>query len=199
VRTIGRIALVALVLVLSAGPALSAAALVTHEQPTVTAPRSSSAALSLLASALGGLAVFGAIKVKDAGATAAKWKAKASASGKDYEDGVRGAGADWEQRAREGAQNYRDAVVQAAGEGRFERGIAKAGAAKYTQRATTLGPQRYSTGVNAAEASFTQSIGPVLQTIASVQLPPRRPKGDPANMMRSQAVAQALRAAKVGR
>lgn len=198
-RTLGRFCLIALVLVLAAGPALGAAALVTHEPLVLTTPEPVNGLARLGELALYLLGALGAIKVKDAGATAAKWKAKASGSSKDYEDGVRGAGADWEQRTREGAANYKDAVIQAAGEGRFERGVAKAGAAKYTQRATTLGPQRYSTGVNAAEGAFTQAIGPVLQTIASVALPPRRPKGDPANMQRSQAVAMALRAAKVAR
>lgn len=137
--------------------------------------------------------------MKDAGSIAKKFVRNAQSAQGDYATGVQGAGADWEAGARAGAENYKSAVTMAASEGRFERGIAKAGAAKYTQRASTLGPQRYGQGVAASEGAFVAGIGPVLQAIASVALPPRRPKGDPANMQRSQAVATALRAMKVGR
>jgi hypothetical protein len=199
VRTIARVLLVAFVLVLSAGPALSAATLVTHERPTVSAPADTSPIGTLFQVLAYGLGALGAIKVKDAGSIAKKFVRNAQSAQGDYAEGVKGAGADWEAGAREGAENYKQAVTQAASEGRFERGIAKAGAAKYVQRAGTLGPQRYGQGVAASEGAFVQGIGPVLQTIASVALPPRRPKGDPGNMERSNAVARALRQMKVGR
>lgn len=198
-RTFARLTLVALTLVLAAGPGLSAAALVTHEQPTLTTSDSSSVLARLGALVLTGLGALGAIRVKDAGSIAGKWKRNASAAQNDYAEGVKAAGADWEQGARDGNENYKQAVVQAASEDRFARGVAKAGAAKYVSRASTLGPQRFQTGVGAAEAGFSSAIQPVLQTIASVALPPRRPKGDPGNMARSEAVAMALRRMKVGR
>lgn len=139
------------------------------------------------------------IRVKDIGAASKKFVQRASAATPDYTEGVKSAGADWEQNTRAGADNYKAAVVQAASEGRFEKGVSQAGAQKYQQRAQTLGSQRYGPGVQASESEYARNTAPYLQTIASMTLPPRRPKGDPGNMQRSQAVAAALRAQKLGK
>lgn len=197
-RLITRLFLAVFVAVLAVGPAL-AAPLTSSVSSSVAAPAEASPSLAaLLELAAYGLVAFGAIKVKDVGTIAKKFVRNAGAASGDYTEGVKGAGAAWEQGARDGAQNYKDGVAQASAAGRFEKGIAKAGAGKYVHKASTLGPQRYSTGVAAAEGEFAKGMGPVLQTIAGVSLPPRRPKGDPGNMQRSAAVAAALRALKVG-
>jgi len=67
------------------------------------------------------------------------------------------------------------------------------------QRATTLGAQRYPTGVGAAEAEWAKNTEPSLQVLRSLSLPPRRPKGDPGNQARANAVAMALRAHAIGK
>lgn len=140
-----------------------------------------------------------AIKVKDAASVARKWRERASAAGGDYKAGVERAGQDWETGATAGADNYKQGVAQAASEGRFERGVRASGAAFYAKRASEIGAQRFPTGVGAAEGDMAAGVGPVLQTIASIDLPPRRPKGDPGNMQRAAVVAAKLRAMKVGK
>ena len=140
-----------------------------------------------------------AIVVKSAGEVATKWRTRAAAAGADYTKGVQGAGQAWEAGARAGAANYRDAVTQAAGEGRYERGIGQAGAARYLKKAVDVGSVRYGPGVNAAEGDMAAGIGPVLQTIASIELPARRPKGDPSNINRSAAIGIRLHAMKIGK
>ena len=137
------------------------------------------------------------IRVKDTNTLAKKFVQRASAAAGDYKAGVEATGQDWETGARAGAENYKQAVVEAANGGRFEKGIAKAGAAKFVQRASTLGAQRFPTGVGAAEGDWSRGSQPYLEIIRSTDLPPRRPKGDPGNMARSQALAQRLRAAKL--
>lgn len=135
------------------------------------------------------------VKTKDAGASATKWKTRASAASGDYTTGVQNAGGDWEARAAASNDTYKQAVTEAASKDRFLKGV-QGKAAKYTKNATTLGPQRFQAGVANAQDGYAQAMGPVLQTIASVNLPPRGVKGT--NQGRSDAMAVALRKMKVG-
>lgn len=198
-RTFARVSLLVLVGLLAAGPALALPS-ASVSRPTLSGPTPPAfAGLRLVGYLAGSLAVFGAIRIKDTGSLAKKFVQRASAAAGDYKDGVMGAGADWEANARAGADNFANGVQQAIADKRFEKGIAEAGAAKFTARASTLGAQRYPTGVGAAEGDWSKGTQPYLQTLASLTLPPRRPKGDPGNFARSNAVAVALRAQKVGR
>ena len=140
-----------------------------------------------------------AIRVKPIGDIAKKFVRNAQTAAPDYTEGVRAAGGDWEANTAAGAQNFATGVQQAIADGRFERGVREAGAAKFVTKATTLGAARFGPGVAAAEGEFTRGAAPYLQTIAGLTLPPRRPKGDPGNMERANAVAQALRRQKVGK
>ncbi len=65
-------------------------------------------------------------------------------------------------------------------------------------RAAEVGARRFPEGIRAAEGDWARETQPYLDTIRSITLPPRRPKGDPANLERTAAVAQALRRRKVG-
>jgi hypothetical protein len=198
-RTMSRLIVTLCIVFLAVGPLL-AAPVYRPGGPTIGAP---AAAHSLPAQVIawlgGGLAAIGAIRVKDTGALAKKFVRNASGASGDYTDGVKAAGGDWETNTKASEDNYKLGVTQAANDGRFGRGVAKAGAGKYTQRASTLGAQRYPTGVAAAEGDWAQGAQPYLQAIANMTLPPRRPKGDPGNQARANAVAAALRAMKVGK
>ena len=66
-------------------------------------------------------------------------------------------------------------------------------------RASTLGAQRFHGGVGAAEGDWARGTQPYLDTLKGMELPPRRPKGDPGNQARANAVAVRLRAVKLGR
>lgn len=197
-RFLARLSLLVLVCLVAAGPAF-AAPLRLGGAPTVRAesPRPAQG-VNPLAWVWALPVVFGAIRVKDVGTIAKKFVQRASAAAPDYKDGVQAAGGDWEANTKASEDNYAQGTQAAISQKRFGKGVAKAGAAKYIQKATTLGAQRYPTGVAASESAFSAGMGPVLQTIASLTLAPRRPKGDPANMQRAQQVASALRAMKVG-
>jgi hypothetical protein len=138
------------------------------------------------------------IRVKDTNALAKKFVQRAQGAAGDYKTGVEATGQDWESGARAGAENYKQAVVEAANAGRFEKGVSRAGAAKWSTRAASLGAQRYPTGVGAAEGDWSRGSQPYLEAIRATDLPPRRPKGDPANHQRSIAIATRLRAIKLG-
>jgi hypothetical protein len=196
---IARLLLLLVVVLVGAGPA--AAMPLAHSPATaIGAPVAPASTGSALVKLLGlGVAAFGAIRIKDTGSLAKKFVQRASAAQGDYTEGVKAAGADWEANTKAAEDNYKIGVTQAANDGRFGRGVSAAGAGKYTARASTLGAQRYPTGVGAAEGDWAKGSQPYLQTLASIQLPPRRPKGDPGNFARSQAIATALRSQKLGK
>jgi hypothetical protein len=139
-----------------------------------------------------------ALKVKDAASSAAKFVARAQAAGGDYAKGVAAAGDSWQSKAAASGDAYSAGVQAAIGAQRFQKGIAKAGAAKYVANASGKGAQRYPSGVAAAGPNWQQNTQPYLDTLASLTLPPRHPRGDPGNLQRVAAVATALRAKKVG-
>ncbi len=138
-------------------------------------------------------------RVPPVSTVAAKWARRAASAGPEYEMGVTGAGGRWQAAAAAAEGNYKTAVTTAASAGRFGRGVAKAGGAKYERGATTKGPARFAQGVGVAEGDYSSQVAPYLQAIASVDLPPRQPAGSEGNMQRVAAIARALRALKVGR
>lgn len=140
-----------------------------------------------------------AIRIKDTGSLARKFVTRAGAAGGDYKDGVQAAGSDWETNTRAAGDNFAAGVQQAIADKRFEKGVSEAGAGKYVAKATTLGANRYGPGVAAAEGDWAKGVQPHLDAMKSANLPPRRPKGDPANQQRAQAIAQLNRSIKLGK
>lgn len=140
-----------------------------------------------------------AIRVADAAAAAKKFAQRGAAASSDYAAGVTGAGASWQQQTAAAAETYQAAVQDAINRGAFARGVQQAGGQKYEEKARTVGAQRFGPGVTAAAPEWERQTSPYLQAIASLTLPPRRPKGDPSNLARVSAVTEALRARKVGR
>src|SRR5262245_33869117 len=139
------------------------------------------------------------MRIRDTASIAKKFVSRAAAAAGDYKTGVEAAGQDWQTNTERSGDNYAAGVQQAIGDKRFEKGVSAAGSAKFVQRASTLGASRFPVGVGAAEADFARGAAPYLDALKSMELPPRRPKGDPANQQRAQAVAMRLRAIKVGR
>lgn len=198
-KTVTRLTILAAVLFMAAAPVLAVPRLDT------SGPRVSSAASSpaehapLDLSPLWLLPAIGAIRIKDTGSLAKKFVARAGTAAVDYTEGVKAAGADWESNTRASGENYAQGVQQAIADGRFVKGVTDAGQGKYVGRASTLGAQRFPTGVQAAEGDWARGSAPYLDALKGMELPPRRPKGDPGNQARANAVAQRLRAIKVGK
>jgi len=139
------------------------------------------------------------MRIKDTATLAKKFVSRAGAAAADYKTGVEASGQDWATNTAAAGENYAAGVTQAIGDRRFERGVQAAGPAKFVTRASTLGAQRFPTGIQAAEGEWAKGSAPYLDLLKGMQLPPRRPKGDPGNQARAAAVANALRAVKVGR
>ena len=133
-----------------------------------------------------------AIKVKSAAEAAEKWQRIASGRGGDYEKGVTGAGSDWESKTLAAKAAFQAAITAGNIGQMFAGGVKKAGGAKYERKATGVGKDRYSGGINAAVVDFQSGIEPMLSTIASLTLPARAPRGSEANLARVREVAVAL-------
>lgn len=117
---------------------------------------------------------------------------RAGAAGPDYEAGVKNPRAPWAERAAASEDNYKAAVTLAAGQGRYGRGVRRAGNTKWQNRAVTLGTARFPSGVAAAAPDWTAGFAPYHQAISAAQLPPRRPTRDPANRQRINAILDAV-------
>lgn len=181
--------------VLVLGPALSLPRLSAHS-PTFTAPptHQSPAPLGSPIAPLSPLVGMG-IKVKDAATAAKKFKERASGASTEYATNAAASAQDWEAKTSAAEEVYKQSVIDAANKGRFGAGV-RGSAEKFRKNVTNLGGQRYASGIGNAQDTYAQAMGPVLATIAGLTLPPRGVKGT--NQERSNAVAVALRKAKVG-
>lgn len=136
------------------------------------------------------------IRVKPADKVAAKYASKATAAGGDYKDGLDFPKRDQAEAALAAKDAYTAGVQQAIAEDRFSKGVQAAGSSKWKAKASTVGAQRFTQGVQAGTADYQKGIGPVLATIAATELPPRYPKGDPRNLDRVRVMNENLVKAK---
>jgi len=128
-----------------------------------------------------------------------KWARKTPLATEDYRDGVNSPRKDWETTALAGVENMKSGFQEAAADGRIERGISDAGTEKWQRNARGKGAQRFGPGARAGESDFNKGFSPFHSVISNTTLPPRGPKGSPANIERVSVMAQALHNAKIGR
>jgi len=126
-----------------------------------------------------------------------KWVRKASASTQDYQEGVTNPRTPWAAATQAAAANQAAGVQAAIQRKAFEKGVQRAGDEKWKRKAEGVGASRFSQGVQAGASDYASGVAPYLQTIESTNLPPRGPKGDPRNIQRVAAIADALRKKKL--
>lgn len=115
----------------------------------------------------------------------------------DYLTGVKNPRASWQQQTVNAEKNYESGITTAITQKRFSKGVQKAGDTKWQTNAVTKGGARFGPGVQAGQSAYEAGFSPYAQVIESTTLPPRYAKGDPRNLDRVKAMAQALRAKKV--
>jgi len=135
--------------------------------------------------------------IRSAAEIAEKWARVTPGRSADYAAGIENPKKDWEAASSAAADAWADGVSQAASEGRYERGVKAAGTEKWKRKAKELGVNRWPAGVSAAKNDYEKGFAPYRDIIERITLPPRRPKGDPANIDRVRIIAQALHEAKV--
>lgn len=129
--------------------------------------------------------------------SAEKWVRKASASTQDYSEGIANPRTPWASATAAAAANQAAGVQAAIQRKAFEKGVARAGDEKWKRKSEGVGSARFSQGVQAGANDYATGVAPYLQVIESTTLPPRGPKGDPRNIQRVAAIADALRKKKL--
>ena len=123
-----------------------------------------------------------------------KWVRRAGVASEDYKKGVENPRRSWAESASAAEASYKAGVVSAANAGRYGKGVKAAGDSKWKEMAITKGPGRFAEGVAIGKDDWQKGFAPYHSTLNSLKLPARGPKGDPKNLQRVVAVANALRA-----
>lgn len=127
-----------------------------------------------------------------------KWSRRASQAAPDYATGVKAPRKSWAQATTDAVDAQAAGVQAALSAGSFEKGVAKAGDAKWARKAVTVGAQRFGPGVAAAKGDYQAGFAPYAAVIQGVTLAPRGARGDPRNYDNVRAIGEALHNAKVG-
>lgn len=138
-----------------------------------------------------------AIKVKDITKSTAKWAENAARAAAEYTEQAAAAAELWATEAARGADNFFSAVTAAGIKERFRAGVVRAGASKFRRKILDVGGGRFGPGVAAATDDYKTDVSPFFETIAALTLSARKPRGDPANYIRSQEVGKALHAKRL--
>jgi hypothetical protein len=115
----------------------------------------------------------------------------------EYTDGINNPRTPWAAATIAGTANYNTGIQKSIAENRFSKGVTKAGDSKWQKNALEKGPTRWAQGVAISADAYQQAFAPYASVIAGLTLPKRGPKGDPANINRVAAIANALHAKKL--
>lgn len=137
------------------------------------------------------------INIKPLDAIQKKFAQRAQAAGPAYAEGVANPRRPWAASAKASSDAWSQGVQTAIQNGRFTKGIDRAGDAKWSANAAGVGAQRYPTGAAAAAPAYGNGFSAYLTVLSNLSLPPRFPRGDPRNNDRVSAVTAALHAKKV--
>jgi hypothetical protein len=136
--------------------------------------------------------------IKPIDQVAAKWARVTPQRSEDYKMGVQNPRTPWAAAAQAAQERYKQAVTEAANQGRYAKGVSAAGDQKWQSKSVAKGPGRFAEGVAVSAPDYQEGFAPYAQTIAATQLPPRFAAGDPRNLERVRVISQALRKRKVG-
>lgn len=130
--------------------------------------------------------------IRSASDISKKWAEVTPGRSAQYEQGVKNPVRDYAANAMAGNDAWKSGTQAAITRDGFKKGVAKAGTAKWQERAVKLGPARFGPGVQAAQGDYEANFAPYREAIASVALPPRGPRRSPQNLQRVNAMVQAI-------
>jgi len=137
-------------------------------------------------------------EIKSIGAIQEKWGRVTPGRTEDYTLGIKNPKRDWAQAAGAAKESHKAAMVAAAANDSYSKGVTKAGSARWQDRAVRKGPGRFAEGVIVGAADYGTAFAPFADTIKATTLPVRFPKGDLRNLDRVKVISQALRKKKMG-
>jgi|SRR5208283_2744378 len=137
------------------------------------------------------------MKVKDLGTAAKKYATNAQAGSANYASGIQ-ANQNWAQMTENAAPTWASAVQTAASNGKFAKGVAKAGQGKWQSNSVQKGQSRFQTAVASpqAQTAWQTGFGPYATILGGIPVPPKGVRGSPGNYAIVQTIGNALHAAK---
>ena len=135
--------------------------------------------------------------IKNVGEIAGKWARVTPGRSGDYTRGIQNPKVDWMKATKDSEESYKRGVIEAANAGRFGKGVEDAGTKKWQENALKKGPTRFAAGVALGKDAYLKGFAPYADVIEKTDLPPRGPKGDPANIERVRTMAAALHERKM--
>lgn len=137
-------------------------------------------------------------EIKSISAIQEKWGRVTPGRSEDYALGIKNPKRDWAQASGAAKESHKAAMVTAATNDSYAKGVSKAGTARWQEKAIKKGPSRFSEGVVLAAGDYGTAFAPYADTIKATQLTPRYPRGDIRNLDRVKVMSQALRKKKTG-
>ena len=137
--------------------------------------------------------------IKSASEIASKWSRVTPQRSQDYQEGVSNPKKDWATETAAAEATYVSGVTEAAGQGRFGKGVREAGTEKWKKNALEKGVSRWPAGVAQGADEYQKNFAPYVDVISRTSLPKRGPRGSAQNYARSREMGQALHEAKTGR
>jgi len=137
------------------------------------------------------------IVVKPASSLAEKYSSRAANATPEFLSGVANSPKDQAALAVAQRSNMFAALADTKTQDRWARNLLKAGTAKFKAKVALVGDSRYRSGIAAAKELWAANIQPFFDTLGSLSLGKKMPKGDPSNSGRSTQVQQALHAKKI--
>jgi hypothetical protein len=139
------------------------------------------------------------MNVKNLGNAAKKYSINAQAGSVNYATGVQ-ANTSWMANTESAASTWAQGVQNAASNGHFAKGVAKAGQSKWQTGAVQKGQGRFQTAVATPQAqqNWQTNFQPYAQVLTGIPKPPKGVRGSPGNYAFVQTIGNALHAAKVG-
>jgi len=138
-----------------------------------------------------------AIKVKDVTMSTSKWGDNAARAAESFAVEAEAGAEAWAKNTAAATDTFHQAITAPGIKERFKRGVTRAGAAKFARKVRDVGRDRFAPGVAAATEDYKANVEPYFNTIASLTLSTRKPRGDPANFKRVEEVGKALNAKRL--
>lgn len=138
------------------------------------------------------------MEIKSLARIAEKWTRVTPMRAEDYKLGVASPRRDWEKSAVAAKESHKAAMMIAATQDAFAKGITKAGSGKWQTKALQKGPSRFAEGVMIGGPDYEKGFAPAREVLEKTPLPPRFPRRDPRNIARVSAGNAALAKMKTG-
>lgn len=126
--------------------------------------------------------------------TKTKWITRARVATPDYEMGIKAPKEPWLERAIAAKPTFSAAIKAPEVPDLFERGIKRAGKARWEDMALKKGRDRYAPGVELSEPYYSAQMSEILGVIERTVIPARQPRGDVRNLERVKKIFDELHA-----